>query len=164
MQADCFGATAVGCPSNDSYLNGVDRISPSDRSANMSRVRGKDTGPEILVRKLLHRLGYRFRLHRKDLPGKPDIVLPRHRLAMFIHGCFWHRHEGCRRATSPQTRSEFWQAKFRATVARDAKQKTALEAAGWRVAIIWGCETRDMRQLQERVSSELPAPAKKLRA
>jgi DNA mismatch endonuclease (patch repair protein) len=83
---------------------------------------------------------------------------------MFIHGCFWHRHEGCRRATSPQTRSEFWQAKFRATVARDAKQKTALEAAGWRVAIIWECETRDMRQLQERVSSELPAPAKKLRA
>lgn len=130
----------------------------------MARVRGKDTGPEILVRKLLHRLGYRFRLHRKDLPGKPDIVLPRHRLAIFVHGCFWHRHEGCRRTTSPQTRPEFWQAKFRATVERDARQKATLEAAGWRVAIIWECETRDIRLLQERVVSKLPVPAKKLRA
>lgn len=147
---------AVGYLSNHSYLCGVDRLSPSARSANMARVRGKNTRPELLVRKQLHRLGYRFRLHRKSLPGKPDIVLPRHRLALFIHGCFWHRHEGCRRATLPQTRPEFWRAKFQATVQRDIRQRAALEASGWRVAVIWECETRNVEKLYKRLASVLP--------
>lgn len=108
-----------------------------------------------MVRRLLHSLGYRYRLHRKDLPGKPDIVLPRYRLAIFIHGCFWHRHEGCRRASSPQTRSHFWQAKFQATIERDARQRAALEAAGWQVAVIWECEARKSEQLRKGVKEIL---------
>lgn len=134
----------------------MDRLSPSARSANMARVRGKDTRPEIVVRRLLHRLGHRFRLHRKDLPGKPDIILPRYRLAIFIHGCFWHRHADCRRTTSPQTRAEFWQRKFEATIERDAKQVAALKADGWRVAVIWECEIRNPEQLRMRVDALLP--------
>ncbi len=137
----------------------TDKLSPEARSANMARIRGRDTGPEIAVRKALHAAGFRFRLHRRDLPGKPDIVLPKHRTAVFVHGCFWHRHEGCRNATSPGTRTEFWQAKFAANVARDARNTAALEAAGWKVVVIWECETERPERLAAVIRERLPASA-----
>jgi len=121
----------------------VDRLDPERRSANMARVRGKDTAPEMRVRRIAHRMGLRFRLHRKDLPGRPDLVFPKHRLAVFVHGCFWHRHPGCRRASTPSTRAEFWQAKFDGNVARDARQQEALEAMGWKVLVLWECGLKD---------------------
>jgi len=113
----------------------------------MSHITGKGTKPEIVVRKLAHRLGYRFRLHRRDLPGSPDVVFPRKKIALFVHGCFWHRHEGCRLSYNPKSNVEFWQAKFKINVARDARAKDELECLGWRVAIIWECETRDFDNL-----------------
>lgn len=131
----------------------MDRLSPSERSENMRRIKGKDTGPEHVVRRMLHAMGYRFRLHRRNLPGSPDIVMPGRRLAIFVHGCFWHRHQGCRRSTMPSTRQEFWQGKFARTVERDAEQLAALKALGWRTAVIWECETRNAEQLRSRLSS-----------
>jgi DNA mismatch endonuclease, patch repair protein len=112
----------------------------AQRSALMSRVRGKNTTPELSVRRAAHRLGYRFRIHRRDLPGTPDLVFPGQRLALFVHGCFWHRHGGCRRCTTPKTRADFWQSKFGANIARDRRSAEALKAAGWRVETIWECE------------------------
>lgn len=108
----------------------------------MAGIRGRDTAPEMKVRRLLHRHGFRYRLHHKGLPGKPDLVLPRYRLCIFIHGCFWHRHPGCRYATTPSTRKEFWQAKFDQNVARDTRSKSELLAAGWRVMELWECGIR----------------------
>lgn len=121
----------------------TDRLSPEERSRNMARVHGRDTLPEIVVRKTLHGMGYRFRLHRKDLPGKPDVVLPKHHVAVFVHGCFWHRHPGCKRTTTPATNVEFWAKKFADNVARDAAQIDALRDRGWRVLVVWECETKD---------------------
>lgn len=109
----------------------------------MSRVRSKDTEPEMVVRRLLHHAGYRFRLHRLDLPGKPDIYLPRHRLAIFVHGCFWHAHKDCRRATLPKTRTEFWQAKIAKNVERDSQACRALVQGGHKVLELWACELSD---------------------
>lgn len=109
----------------------------------MSRVTGKDTKPELAVRRIAHSLGLRFRLHKRDLPGRPDLVFPKHRLAVFVHGCFWHRHEGCRLASTPKTRADFWQAKFETNVARDAAAAEQLAALGWNVLVLWECETRD---------------------
>ena len=129
----------------------MDHLDPEHRSENMRRVRGKDTRPELTVRRALHALGRRFRLHRRDLPGKPDIVLAKDRLAIFVHGCFWHRHDDCPRASTPSTRKEFWVAKFERTVARDAEQAAALRAAGWRPEVIWECETRNSERLNERL-------------
>ncbi|MBB3034679.1 very short patch repair endonuclease [Alteriqipengyuania lutimaris] len=129
----------------------MDHLDPERRSENMRRVKGKDTGPELTVRHALHTLGRRFRLHRKDLPGKPDIVLAKNRLAIFVHGCFWHRHENCPRASMPSTRREFWESKFARTVERDAEQAAALRAAGWQPEVIWECETRDAETLSERL-------------
>jgi len=106
----------------------------------MSRIRCKDTKPEIAVRKMLHAAGFRFRLHVKGLPGKPDIVLPKWKTVIFVHGCFWHRHEGCKDATTPKTRTEWWLEKFAKNVANDLKKRSALEAAGWRVIVVWECE------------------------
>ena len=108
----------------------------------MAGFRSKDTKPEMLVRRALHRLGYRYRLYRRDLPGKPDIVLPRHRLAILVHGCFWHQHKGCRDARMPRTRQDYWSAKFRRTLERDQETVAALTALGWRVAVIWECDAR----------------------
>jgi DNA mismatch endonuclease, patch repair protein len=108
----------------------------------MSRVRGKDTTPEMRVRRAAHALGLRFRLHRKDLPGKPDLVFPKHRVALFVHGCFWHRHPACSKASMPKSRKEFWREKFDANVARDARAEAALEKMGWRVVKVWECETK----------------------
>ena len=106
----------------------------------MSRIRGKNTGPEMLLRRALHRAGCRFRLHRPDLPGKPDIVLSKHKAVILVHGCFWHRHEGCAGATVPSTRRDFWLAKFEATVERDHGKQRQLEELGWRVITVWECE------------------------
>lgn len=118
----------------------VDRISQERRSWNMSRIRGRDTGPELKLRSLLHRAGYRFRLHDRKLPGRPDIVLKKYRTAIFVHGCYWHRHPGCPKATTPQTRKEFWQKKFDATVQRDRRKAAELRAMGWQVITVWECE------------------------
>lgn len=117
----------------------------------MAAIRGRDTTPELRVRRLLHRLGYRFRLHRRDLPGSPDIVLPRFRTVIFVHGCFWHRHPGCRYATTPKTRTDFWTAKFHKNMERDARQQSDLRSAGWTVVIVWECELRDIDALTDRL-------------
>lgn len=117
----------------------ADTITRERRSWNMSRIKGRDTGPELRLRSLLHRAGFRFRLHAKELPGKPDIILPKYRAAIFVHGCFWHRHEGCRNATMPSTRTEFWKSKFDSNVGRDMRNRVALEAAGWTVFTVWEC-------------------------
>jgi DNA mismatch endonuclease (patch repair protein) len=106
----------------------------------MSRIRGRNTKPEIWIRSLLHRAGFRFRLHKKSLPGRPDIVLAKYRTAIFVHGCFWHRHPGCENTTTPSTRFDFWQKKFSDNVSRDARNRAQLEAAGWRVLTVWECE------------------------
>ncbi len=111
----------------------------------MSNIRGKDTKPEIEVRKALHKRGFRYRLHVKDLPGRPDIVFPRYNVALFVNGCFWHRHPGCRHASTPSSNEKFWNDKFERNVARDRRNKAMLETAGFRVAVIWECETRGDR-------------------
>jgi DNA mismatch endonuclease (patch repair protein) len=118
----------------------MDVVDKATRSRMMSGIRGKDTQPELLVRSFLHRKGLRFRLHAK-LPGKPDLVFPKYRTAVFVHGCFWHRHKHCQFTTTPKTRPEFWQAKFTANVKRDAVVKDRLEAMGWRVLVVWACQT-----------------------
>ncbi len=126
----------------------ADRISPSRRSWNMSRIKGKNTGPEIIVRSQLHRMGFRFRLHRKDLPGRPDIVLPRYRTAVLVHGCFWHRHRNCKYAYNPKSRKEFWKKKFQGNVERDKRNLRELSSFGWRTVVIWECQTADPAKLQ----------------
>ena len=109
----------------------------------MSRVRSRDTKPEMIVRRIAHGLGFRFRLHRKDLPGSPDIVFPQHRAVIMVHGCFWHRHPGCKYASTPTTHEEYWENKFRGNVVRDRRNETALRDLGWRVMVIWECETKN---------------------
>src|SRR5438309_147923 len=118
----------------------MDRLSKEQRSWNMGRIRSRNTGPEITVRSALHRLGFRFRLHSKALPGKPDIVLPKWNHVIFVHGCFWHRHSGCKMAYTPKSRSEFWSEKFKQNVARDEAAQLALTTLGWTVSTIWECE------------------------
>ena len=125
----------------------MDIVSKQKRSAMMSGIRGRHTRPELAVRAWLHAQGFRFRLHRKDLPGSPDIVLPKHRVAIFVNGCFWHRHAGCRFATTPATRAEFWAKKFEANVLRDRRNQQALLANGWRVLVIWECGLRRSENL-----------------
>lgn len=118
----------------------ADIFSPAKRSEVMSRIRGRDTVPELVVRSYLHRRGLRFRLHRRDLPGRPDIVLPAYRVAILVHGCFWHGHAGCKRASLPKTRVSFWAEKIAANRERDARSIRALEALGWRPLVVWECE------------------------
>ena len=117
----------------------------------MSRIRGQNTGPERRVRSLLHRKGFRFTLTRKDLPGKPDIVLPRWHTVVFVHGCFWHRHDGCKNAVMPKTRTAFWRQKLLGNVARDEANAQHLQELGWRVIVVWECETTDEERLGERL-------------
>jgi DNA mismatch endonuclease (patch repair protein) len=126
-----------------------------NRSALMKRVRRAHTAPELAVRRALHGMGFRFRLHPKDLPGTPDLVLPRHRVAVFVHGCFWHRHPRCKRATIPKTRADFWSDKFRSNVQRDERKARLLKELGWRVVTIWECETLDREVLSIQLSSFL---------
>lgn len=109
----------------------------------MSLIRGKDTKPELTVRKFLHSLGFRYTLHRRDLPGKPDIVLPKWKTVIFVNGCYWHRHAGCSMASTPKTNVDFWEEKFKANVERDIKNYEALKTAGWKVIIVWECEVRN---------------------
>jgi len=125
----------------------------------MRRVKGKNTAPELLVRRALHAMGIRFRLHRRDLPGRPDIVLSGRRTILFVHGCFWHRHPGCRRSSFPATRPDFWSAKFDRTLRRDAEQAAALTALGWRVEVLWECEARAPDRLRVRLGELFPAVA-----
>jgi len=124
----------------------------------MARIRGKDTKPELIVRRLAHALGYRFRLHRRDLPGSPDLVFPSRRKIVFVHGCFWHRHPGCKKTTTPSTRHDFWQKKFDQNVERDIRKEVQLIAAGWDVLVVWECETRDAARLTSTLREFLGAP------
>lgn len=114
----------------------------------MSRVKARDTTPELRVRRIAHSLGLRFRLHARNLPGTPDIVFPRWHVAIFVHGCFWHRHEGCKKATMPKSREAFWRAKFERNVERDRRAIRDLEASGWRTLVIWQCQTVDLPTLR----------------
>ena len=121
------------------------------RSRNMSAIKSKNTKPEIAVRKLLHSLGYRFRLHRKDLPGSPDIVLPKYKTVIFVHGCFWHRHENCKYASTPKTRQEFWNKKFKKNIERDLEIQETIKNIEWRSVVIWECETKNIDNLKEKI-------------
>ncbi|WP_082559997.1 MULTISPECIES: very short patch repair endonuclease [unclassified Brevundimonas] len=131
----------------------ADVVDKATRSRMMSGIKGKNTKPEMVVRQGLHRAGFRFRLHAPGLPGKPDLLLPKWRAAIFVHGCFWHRHEGCRFTTTPATRPAFWDQKFGANVLRDERAFVALQKAGWRVATVWECAVRrDARGATERLA------------
>jgi DNA mismatch endonuclease, patch repair protein len=123
----------------------------------MAAVRRADTRPEVVVRRLLHRMGLRFRLQRGDLPGRPDIVLPRRRTIIFVHGCFWHRHPRCKKTTTPASNRAFWLAKFAQNRKRDRRVQAELQARGWRVLVIWQCQTGDLEQLADRLRSCLEA-------
>lgn len=142
----------------------MDRLTKQHRSWNMSRIRGRDTSPELAVRTLLHRLGFRFRLHRRSLPGRPDIVLPRFRTVVFVHGCFWHRHKNCQFAYIPKSRRDFWSAKFRDNLRRDAEVTQELAIAGWHVLVVWECELRDVPKLSERLQAIRPTGHHAVRA
>lgn len=126
----------------------------------MSRIRGKDTKPEMLVRQYLHARGMRYRLHTKELPGKPDLVFPGLRTVVFVHGCFWHRHEGCRYFVVPKTRTDFWLGKIGRNVANDERQQQELKVQGWRVLVVWECELRPLQRERtlERLFYSLTAP------
>lgn len=126
----------------------MDRISKEHRSWNMSRIRASNTEPEKIVRSILHKGGFRFRLNRKDLPGKPDIVLPKYKSVILVHGCFWHRHPQCKFAYNPKSRVKFWQNKFIKNVERDKFVKKELRKEGWKVIVVWECETRNMEKLK----------------
>lgn len=138
----------------------IDTLSREARSRLMSRVRNRDTGPEMIVRQLTHRLGYRYRLHKKDLPGKPDLVFASRRRVIFVHGCFWHRHKGCALASMPKSRTSFWEKKFRENVLRDKSVVSALTKAGWRSLVIWQCETKDLEALEKKIVAFLEEDAR----
>ncbi|MDE2036566.1 MAG: DNA mismatch endonuclease Vsr [Pseudomonas sp.] len=137
----------------------ADVITQEQRSQNMSRIKGKNTKPEMIVRSACHDFGLRYRLHRKDLPATPDLVFPKHRLCLFVHGCFWHRHPGCKYAYTPKSRLDFWLPKLAKNVERDMKAKRALEVSGWRVSIIWECQTKNRdtlrAEIQKMINSEI---------
>lgn len=135
----------------------VDILTPKERSKLMSRIRGVDTEPELIVRRALHALGYRFRTHVRDLPGCPDLVLTRRRAVILVNGCFWHRH-GCRKSYVPKSRHEFWQAKFADNVTRDKRNQMLLAAKGWRVFVAWECEVETDETLLERAIAFLGPP------
>lgn len=131
----------------------MDTLSPEERSKRMALVRGRDTKPEMLVRRLAHSMGYRYRLHRRDLPGKPDLVFGPRRKLIFVHGCFWHRHPdpACKLARLPKTRREFWLPKLEGNRARDERNNVALTEMGWDVLEIWECETADVDSLANKI-------------
>ncbi len=129
---------------NLTLLKNMDTITKDKRSWNMSQIRSIDTKPEKQVRTLLHKNGFRYRLYDKRLPGKPDIVLPKYKTVIFVHGCFWHRHKSCKRATSPKTNVSYWNKKFKNNITRDKTHQSLLEDAGWKVIIIWECEVKQL--------------------
>ncbi|WP_429725905.1 very short patch repair endonuclease [Azospirillum lipoferum] len=132
--------------------NKQDAAPSPERSALMARIGPRDSKPEMIVRRLAHALGYRYRLHRRDLPGTPDMVFPRLRKAIFVHGCFWHRHDGCKYSTTPKTRTDFWEDKFKKNTERDTRKEQELRALGWDVLTIWECETRNPDFLNKKLS------------
>lgn len=127
----------------------ADILSPAQRSERMSRITGKNTAPELALRKVLHRLGLRYRLHGARLVGKPDLVFPRHKAVVFVHGCFWHRHLGCRIAATPKSNTLYWTDKFDKNVARDERVSAALTEQGWRVSVVWECELASSRKAKD---------------
>lgn len=133
----------------------MDIVSSEKRSRMMAGIKGKNTKPELIVRKLVHGMGFRYRLHRKDLPGSPDLVFPRLKKVIFVHGCFWHRHTGCRFAYTPKSNAQFWLDKLEGNIRRDGQAVTALETLGWQVLIVWECEVSDLPALTRKVSSFL---------
>ncbi len=120
----------------------TDTLTIAERSRLMAKIKGKNTGPERAVRSLLHRAGYRFRIHIRGLPGTPDVVLPKYRTVVFVHGCFWHRHRGCKVATMPHSHVRFWKEKFRRNVANDVRHRRKLRRLGWRVVVVWSCQLK----------------------
>lgn len=135
----------------------ADTLSKAERSERMSRIGGKDTKPEMVVRRLVHALGHRYRLHRADLPGRPDLVFPGRRKVIFVHGCFWHRHpdSSCKLARLPKSRHEFWIPKLEANAARDIRNEKALQELGWDCLVIWECETKDRALLERKIEAFL---------
>jgi DNA mismatch endonuclease (patch repair protein) len=135
----------------------MDRITKETRSANMRAIRSKDMKPEMDVRRLAHAMGYRFRLHRKDLPGKPDMVFPGRRAVVFVHGCFWHQHPdpGCKHAHQPKSNADYWKPKLTRNQSRDAQHEAALREQGWRVLVIWECQIKDEAALKQRLKAFL---------
>lgn len=129
----------------------MDKLDPVRRSQNMARIRSKNTKPELKVRSTAHARGYRFRLHRKDLPGSPDLVFPRLRKVVFVHGCFWHRHSGCQDCSNPKSRQDYWLPKFARTIERDRHALRELKKAGWQTCVVWECEVNDIATLQRRL-------------
>jgi DNA mismatch endonuclease (patch repair protein) len=127
----------------------MDVLTPEQRKRCMSRIRSKDTRPEVAVRRLVHGLGYRFRLHRADLPGKPDLVFPSRRKVIFVHGCFWHRHQECKLASQPKSRYEYWQSKFERTIERDQSNQERLQEKGWDYLIIWECQSKKLTEITD---------------
>lgn len=135
----------------------MDRLSPERRSWLMSRIRGEHTKPEVAVRALLHRMGYRFRLHRRDLPGTPDIVLPRYSAAIFVNGCFWHGHY-CKRTKMPKSRTDYWADKIAVNRRRDRRQRRQLSSLGWKTIVVWECELKRPEELANRLQKLLSEP------
>ncbi len=129
-----------------------DHLSEERRSWNMSRIKGKNTSSELKVRKVLHAMGYRFRLHRKDLPGKPDIIIGKYKTVIFVHGCFWHRHKNCNYCTTPTGNRDFWLKKFEGNVLRDKKNQKKLRELGWKVFVVWQCETINPEKIEKKLS------------
>ena len=129
----------------------ADNLTAEQRRKNMSAIKSRHTKPEIIVRSMLHRLGFRFRLHNKKLPGKPDIILPKYKTVIFVHGCFWHQHKGCKRSTIPKSNTDYWIPKLTGNVKRDVQHKADLKKSGWNVAVVWECETKDADNLAKKL-------------
>lgn len=138
----------------------MDKVSAESRSAVMAAIRSKNTKPELALRHIAHRLGYRFRLHRKDLPGKPDLVFPARRAVVFVHGCFWHNHPDptCKAAGLPKSKLDYWEPKLAQNVARDAANVLKLSSLGWRVLVVWECEIKDLQTTEARLLNFLGPP------
>lgn len=135
----------------------ADILTPQERSLMMGKIKGQNTKPELVVRSLCHAMGLRFRLHRKDLPGTPDLVFPKYRLCLFVHGCFWHRHPGCKYAYTPKTKLDFWLPKLQRNMERDKEKEDALRELGWQVEVVWECETKRPELLRLRLKDILDA-------
>jgi DNA mismatch endonuclease (patch repair protein) len=141
----------------------TDRLTKERRSWNMAQIKGKDTWPEVLVRSMMHRAGYRFRKNVKSLPGKPDIVLPKYQTVIFVHGCFWHRHKGCKNTRTPKSNKAFWKKKFEQNVSNDRKHVRQLKKLGWKVVLVWTCELKKPEKLVQSLEKSLAAKERKNR-
>ena len=150
------GGSVVGSPERQLHASTDGDTISENIAGNMSRIKNRDTSPERIVRSVLHRMGFRFRLQGRKLPGRPDIVLPRHGVVVLVHGCFWHRHSRCRFAYTPKSNVPFWTRKFEDNVARDRRAAKALQALGWKVVTIWECQTADVDRLTARMVKRIP--------